>query len=558
MSHATNVSPEAADHGGNEKPRNPIGKALDGRAAALRFTYHAHNLGKYGFAADAFGPHQHGARAVYGCAYDARSRRFFHRHRLAGQHRLIDRALAFQHHAVDRNFFSRTHAQPVAHLHLIERNVAFGAAVFDEARHSRRKIEQRTKRAAGLSARAQLQYLPYQNQNYDCRRRLEIDRRLSVVSAQRGWKNSRQQGGQHAVSVRGPYADADQGEHVGAAQAERIERPFEKRQAAPDYNRAGQQQLDPRHQVCPDRMRQRRRHVRHGERQQRHAQPERQFEPMTHVAEFGVFQQHSGCGSRPERHATDRTRARLVAHHFRMHWADILDLDRRKLDRLRLQSHAADRTDTGAALPYLRVHRTGINCWRRGSGLGRLGGRVRSRLVVRCGCAYGGSRGSNRLWRGRDQYPRRALLAWVTDRGPPQRLLLRLLGRDSAQLHHAAHASRFVGRVQVLLRISCKALAAAGIAEEIRVPLMHVAAAASRSGVHHHPANRIFAPSSISSLHVVHPLFLRQVSRPMRFRRLLKNAPKQRARRYRMCNPEVKRTRYWELVLPKTCFSAAC
>jgi hypothetical protein len=40
--------------------------------------------------------------------------------------------------------------------------------------------------------------------------------------------------------------------------------------------------------------------------------------------------------------------------------------------------------------------------------------------------------------------------------------------------------------------------------------------------------------------------------------RLLKNAPKQRARRYRMCNPEVKRTRCWELVLPETCFSAAC
>ena len=25
-----------------------------------------------------------------------------------------------------------------------------------------------------------------------------------------------------------------------------------------------------------------------------------------------------------------------------------------------------------------------------------------------------------------------------------------------------------------------------------------------------------------------------------------------------MCNPEVQRTRYWWLVLPKTCFSAAC
>jgi hypothetical protein len=32
----------------------------------------------------------------------------------------------------------------------------------------------------------------------------------------------------------------------------------------------------------------------------------------------------------------------------------------------------------------------------------------------------------------------------------------------------------------------------------------------------------------------------------------------ERARRYRMRNPEVKRTRSWGLILPETCFSAAC
>ena len=75
---------------------------------------------------------------------------------------------------------------------------------------------------------------------------------------------------------------------------------LEKRQPAPEHDGRGQQQLDPGHHVGADRCGKRSRHVRHGKRQQRHAEPERDFQPTAHVAQFRVFRRCGGCvrGSR--------------------------------------------------------------------------------------------------------------------------------------------------------------------------------------------------------------------------------------------------------------------
>ena len=48
---------------------------------------------------------------------------FLDRHRLAGDHRFIDRAVSLEHDAVDRNLFAGAHAQLIAGHDLIERDI---------------------------------------------------------------------------------------------------------------------------------------------------------------------------------------------------------------------------------------------------------------------------------------------------------------------------------------------------------------------------------------------------------------------------------------------------
>ena len=62
-------------------------------------------------------------------ADDFAARFLFDRNRLAGDHRFVDRAASFENDSIDRNFFSGTDAQAVAGLHLLERNVFFGAII---------------------------------------------------------------------------------------------------------------------------------------------------------------------------------------------------------------------------------------------------------------------------------------------------------------------------------------------------------------------------------------------------------------------------------------------
>ena len=51
--------------------------------------------------------------------------RFFDGNRFAGDHRFVDGAAAFEHDAIDGNFFSGTHAEAVARFYVFERNVFF-------------------------------------------------------------------------------------------------------------------------------------------------------------------------------------------------------------------------------------------------------------------------------------------------------------------------------------------------------------------------------------------------------------------------------------------------
>ena len=100
------------------------------------------------------------------------------RDRLAGQHRLVDRAAAFDDDAVDRHLLAGPHAQRVADVHVRRaarplrcRRASIRRAVFG-ARPSSDLI------AAEVCERAlQLEHLAEQRQRDDDRGGLEVDRR---------------------------------------------------------------------------------------------------------------------------------------------------------------------------------------------------------------------------------------------------------------------------------------------------------------------------------------------------------------------------------------------
>ena len=117
------------DHRRHEPAGDLVGESLDRRAAALRLRHHLHDLGQQCVTADLFGAHHEAAAAVEGAADDAGIFFLGDRHGFAGDHGFIERGAAFQHAAVDRHLVAGAHAQFVADLHGVERNLLVAAVV---------------------------------------------------------------------------------------------------------------------------------------------------------------------------------------------------------------------------------------------------------------------------------------------------------------------------------------------------------------------------------------------------------------------------------------------
>ena len=115
------------------------------------------------------------AGAVDRAADDAVAGVLLGRHRLAGDHRLVDRALALDDDAVDRDLLAGADPEPVADRDPRERDVLLDAVVADAAGGRRGQAEERADRGAGAAAGAQLEHLADQDQRDDRRRRLEVD-----------------------------------------------------------------------------------------------------------------------------------------------------------------------------------------------------------------------------------------------------------------------------------------------------------------------------------------------------------------------------------------------
>src|SRR6185369_6957731 len=88
------------------------------------------------------------SRTVDRTAEHLRSRRFFHGHRLTGNHRFVDSALAFLDDPIDGNPFAGPYAKALADTHHLHSDIEFASVRFDDARLLRREIEQISNRLA--------------------------------------------------------------------------------------------------------------------------------------------------------------------------------------------------------------------------------------------------------------------------------------------------------------------------------------------------------------------------------------------------------------------------
>ena len=163
-----------------------------------------------------------------------------HRHRLAGDHRLVHARAALEHHAIDRHLLARAHAQAVADVHVGELDVLLGAVVLEPPRGLGREAEQRADRGRGLRARAQLEQLAHERERDDHRGGLEIHRRRARAPRSPAGNTPGATVATTLYAIGRGDADADQRPHVGIAGADRCDAALEERPRPPRARPASQ------------------------------------------------------------------------------------------------------------------------------------------------------------------------------------------------------------------------------------------------------------------------------------------------------------------------------
>ena len=180
----------------------------------MRLGNHLHDLREQRVSAHAARLDDQTATGVERGSDDSIARLLLDRDGLTGDHGLVDRAGAVQHHTVDRDLFSRPHAQPITDAHLVERDVALSLVALQASGGLRRQTQQGLDGCAGAAARPKLEHLAEQDQRHDGRSSLEVDAHLSVHIAQRRREDAGQKHRNQAVDKRHRDAQADEREHV--------------------------------------------------------------------------------------------------------------------------------------------------------------------------------------------------------------------------------------------------------------------------------------------------------------------------------------------------------
>ena len=143
-----------------------VGDLRDRRLRGRRVADHLDDLRKGCVLADARGAAFQEARLVHRRGRDGRARRLVGRDTLARERRLVDRARALEHHAVDRDALARADEEHVALLHLLDRDGHLRAAALDGG-GLRREFHEAAQRVGRFALRAGLERLAHRDERED-------------------------------------------------------------------------------------------------------------------------------------------------------------------------------------------------------------------------------------------------------------------------------------------------------------------------------------------------------------------------------------------------------
>ena len=263
-----------ADHDRHEHGRHAVREALDRRFARLSLGDETRDLRQRRLLADSHRPDDESPVRVDRPAGDLCAGADFEGHRLAGEHGLVDRRLAFLHDAVGCDLLAGANDEAVADLQLCDGDEHL-LAVAEHPGLLRAELEQRAHGRTGATLGALLQVPADQDQRHDHGTDLEVHLGVDAANEHDG-----------RPRPRGERADRDQRVHRDRAMARVAECGAVERPAGPEHDRRRERERRP----LPAFELERRHH-----RDQRQGDRERDsdYEPLPHRCAFpGCFAVH--------------------------------------------------------------------------------------------------------------------------------------------------------------------------------------------------------------------------------------------------------------------------
>ena len=200
--------------GGDEPHGDPVHQCLDRQLRALRLFDHADDLRQRRLCPDSVGAEGDSPLPVHGTAGDRRALDLVNRHRLAGNHALVDPAFTLHDGAIRRDPFAGPHDDHVTGPQFGQRDVRHLAILF-HPRRARLQADQAADRGAGPALGARLHHAAEKDQHDNHRRRLEID------GTRGGRDQPRQEGDEGRKEIGRRGSQRDKAVHVGCAAQQR-------------------------------------------------------------------------------------------------------------------------------------------------------------------------------------------------------------------------------------------------------------------------------------------------------------------------------------------------
>ena len=227
-------------HDRHEDLGDAIGEALDRRLRPLGALDELDDPRQRRVAPDPVGSHHERAGRIDRCADDLIARPDGDGHRLAGEHRCVDRGAAFDDDTVDRDPLARPDAQEVADTDLLEGDLAF-PAILDDPRDRRAERGKPADRAGRPALGPRLEPPPEQDQTDDDGRGVEVGHRLDAGRFDRAGP----EGDDGAVGPGRGRADRDERVHVRGAVPCRAPGRAVERATGPELDERGRDQGEP-------------------------------------------------------------------------------------------------------------------------------------------------------------------------------------------------------------------------------------------------------------------------------------------------------------------------